>query len=723
MKWISNDYIKKLTQKYQYLLPTDFEPETYMLLHPDLIESGIDSAEKAIQHYLLYGIKEHRIYKKIIINENEISSIQKPEHWNNSKNILYFAPSTPDFDQSSGGNRLFQILKILVDLKYNVYFMCNICTNEKYTKALNNIGIKVFKPRLSGNSIQYLNQDLQDFLSNNIDFGYTIFSWYDMARQYFDIVKQYYPNTKIIIDTVDVHWVRHERGKLQSDSSLNLTDLQIEQEKIQEKQIYAKCDVIMAVTEADKIFIENEIGYNHNIKILSNIHDQRNPKLGKHIFFIGNYAHAPNISATKDAIKIFNKFTKTKIYQNILDKPKLYIVGANLPTEIQKTIKNIDHIDYLGKVEDLQELYSRCILLLCPLSWGAGIKGKICDASMSGIPVMTSDIGNEGISFTNKKNAILCNDEKTFVKGLEYFFSLPRSEQIKIGKSGQKHINKIVSREAAKKVLNHTLQDQHIVISIVTYNQSEQLDRCLDTLLNNTAYQNYLVHISDNSDNNYTRDLINKKYTDNNKIVYVKNNSNDYFIKPNNKVFTNKKYLNSDFVLLNDDIIITDKYWLNYLYSSAYAADHIAAVGGKTVFPNGYLAEAGAELYNNAEGRNIGRYENPNLPKYNRSRYVGYCSGCLLYMRHDAIKKIGIFDTDLQKLYYEDSEWQYRAHIKGLKTRYEHRCQAIHNEGMTSGTGIGSGAKKYQKINRSIFLDIMKHKYNTIDIEQYNEQY
>ena len=267
-------------------------------------------------------------------------------------------------------------------------------------------------------------------------------------------------------------------------------------------------------------------------------------------------------------------------------------------------------------------------------------------------------------------------------------------------------------------ILKHSLENKHIVISIVTYNQTKKLQKCLDSILEKTKYDNYTIVVSDNGNSKKCRSMI-KEYKSQ-KIRYIKNRYNKYFIIPNNKVIEDPIYKDSDIVLVNDDIEILDGYWLNYLYSSAYSSDYIAAVGGKTIFPDGLLAEAGAELYNDGTGRNKGRYEDPKDPQYNRCYYTGYCSGCLLYMRRDAINKIGSLSTKLKKMYYEDSEWQYRAHKYGLKTLYDYRCLAIHDEGSSSGKNFSKGAKKYQEINKYIFLNIMND-LGIQTIQQYND--
>lgn len=702
MKWISNNYTKNIIKKFEHLIPEDFNFNDYINLHPDLLTVGINDEQKAKEHFLLFGRKENRIYKKSIISDTPITE-SKPELWNNGQNLLYFSPMAPDYDCSSGGNRLLQILSILkLDLKYNIWFLCNGYSSIKHIKILEDLNIPVYISDV--NKQHYLNRYLEQAKQNNIEFHNVIFSWYDIAHQYMEMVKTIYPNIKIIVDTVDVHWVREQRGK--DSGQLNIPQDSLDFRKTIEKNIYKQADTIFAITEKDKQHIQKEIGYGYNIKILSNIHDKHNIELGNNMMFVGNFNHGPNTDAALSCIEIYRLFQQTDIFQNLKIKPKLLIAGPHLDPEMQTKILQNHYIEYLGHLPDLHLLYQQSNLLVSPLNWGAGIKGKICDAGMCNIPILTSDIGNEGIGFIDKKNALIANNTQEFVKQLIYFYQLAPEEQLKIGLAGQQHLNTLVSKQAAINILKHTLQDRHIVISIVTYNQIEKLIKCLQKILNLTKYNNYIIHVSDNSDNDSIKNQILSLNSD--KIIYQKNKINEYFIEPNNKIFLKKEYENSDFVLVNDDIEINDGNWLSYLYSSAYSADYISAVGGKTLYPDGRLAEAGAELYCDGRGRNIGRYQDPNSAEFNRTRYVGYCSGCLLYIRHDAIKKIGVFSTNLEKLYYEDSDWQYRSHAYGLKTVYDHRCSAIHHEGSTAGSDINIGAKRYQATNRQIFLYNMR---------------
>lgn len=710
MKWISDSFTRDYVNKHKLELPKNFCHKIYIETYPDLIVNGIDNEQKAIEHYLLFGRYENRIYhtNNHIEQQEVVFSNIKPECWYDSKNIMYFAPTAPDFDESSGGNRLLQILDILTtDLKFNVYFLCNGYSNIKHINILKDLNIPVYLPDKKNNI--YLDKTIKYWANKKIHFDYAIFSWFDIARQYMNIVKNYYPNIKTMVDSVDVHWLREQRGNDTKQLNIDLSILN--SKKNIEKQTYIDADVVFAVTENDKKELEKEIGY-RNIKILSNIHEKHPQKpLGHNIFFIGNYSHGPNIQAAKECIEIYNLFQNTETYKNLSQKPKLLIAGPNM----EQSLSDNPNILFLGKIDNLDTLYNEVQILLSPLYWGAGIKGKICDTAMRGVPVLTSDIGNEGINLINNKEGLIANNKNEFVHQLCHFFKMTNKEKQILGLNGQEKLNKIVSRSAAKNILKHSLETKHIVLSIVTYNQTEKLIKCIQSILNKTSYTNFSIVIHDNGGDTKTSDAI-KLYSNDNRIRYIKNNTNDFFIIPNNKVISDPEYQNSDIVLINDDLEILTNDWLSYLYSSAYSADYICAVGGKTIFPTGKLAEAGAELYNDGTGKNKGRYQDPKDPNFNHRQYTGYCSGCLLYMRRDIINKIGPLSHELEKMYYEDSEWQYRAHIDGYQTIYDPRCEAIHDEGSSSGTDLTSGTKKYQNINKRKFLSIYRH----IDIEKYN---
>ena len=62
------------------------------------------------------------------------------------------------------------------------------------------------------------------------------------------------------------------------------------------------------------------------------------------------------------------------------------------------------------------------------------------------------------------------------------------------------------------------------------------------------------------------------------------------------------------------------------------------------------------------------------------------------------------------RVYYEDTDLAFRVRERGLKVRYQPAAAVVHHEGITSGTDPGSGAKRYQAVNREKFLERWKHR-------------
>lgn len=663
---------------------------------PKVFTKEKDWGKKVSDHFKnLKKINVENQLEKIIKNK-----IKKSEEFNENKSVLYFSPHAPD-PHTSGGDRLIKILKIIKELKYNVHFFCNISKELRHSDLLRDMGIQCYTPN-DGSLSFYLKQ-----IKEKINCAF--FSWYDIGSQYANVVREMFPEAKIIVDTVDVHWKRELRGFDKKEISLSLE--QILKRKEEEKLVYSNADVVFVVTSDDKEEIIREVGNNSNIKILSNIHESKKSSLlnGENdILFIGNFDHAPNISAAVSSINIYKKFKKTKTYKELYNKPKLYVVGKKLPIEVENMCDNKCCVA-LRDVENLDDIYKKVLISISPLTWGAGIKGKICDAASRGKIILTSDVGNEGINLSNGQSGFIANNENEFVNSLEKIYKSKNLSSI--AEEGKKIVQSLVSIDSAVSVLKHTLWSKPISIVIVTHNKSKDLKRCISSIVENTTYPNYRIVVYDNASEDDTRAMIkNLKKNLNVNIDYIRSKKNKYFVIPNNRVINHEKYKNSDIVLVNNDIEIISKCWLTDLYSSAYSEYSICAVGGKLISPDGFVAEAGAELYNNGEGCNIGLGKRKDDPEYDFRRYVGYCSGCLLYMRRDAIEKIGVLDEDFSPMYYEESEWQYRAHLNGLKTIYEPKVQAIHHEESFKKM------KKHQVLNKKKFLK----KYKNINIEKYN---
>lgn len=65
----------------------------------------------------------------------------------------------------------------------------------------------------------------------------------------------------------------------------------------------------------------------------------------------------------------------------------------------------------------MKQLYSSCRIVVAPLRYGAGVKGKVIEALYNGMPVVTTSIGAEGIEGI-ENIAKIHDDEKDFANAI-----------------------------------------------------------------------------------------------------------------------------------------------------------------------------------------------------------------------------------------------------------------------------------------------------------------
>jgi GT2 family glycosyltransferase len=238
-----------------------------------------------------------------------------------------------------------------------------------------------------------------------------------------------------------------------------------------------------------------------------------------------------------------------------------------------------------------------------------------------------------------------------------------------------------------------------VSIVIPVYNKWQYTVNCLNSICKNTE-GDYEVIVVDDASTDETVSLISQIEN----LHLVRNKRNSGFVDTCNSGARASK---SDYILfLNNDTMVT-RNWLPPLLTMI-KREGVGAVGSKLVYPNGTLQEAGAIIWNDGSGWNYGRGDDPEKPEYNYVREVDYCSGASLLVKKDLFEKVGGFDERFKPGYCEDSDLCFTLRKMGYKVIYQPLSSVVHFEGITSGTDISSGIKKYQEINKSKFIEKWK---------------
>jgi GT2 family glycosyltransferase len=159
-----------------------------------------------------------------------------------------------------------------------------------------------------------------------------------------------------------------------------------------------------------------------------------------------------------------------------------------------------------------------------------------------------------------------------------------------------------------------------------------------------------------------------------------------------------------DIVLLLNNDTLPQAGWLDALLRTFRDHPDAGAVGGKLVYPDGRLQEAGGVIFSDGSAANFGRGDfEIDAPLYNYFREVDYVTGALIATRRSLFEKIGGLDTHYRPIYYEETDYCFRVRKAGYKVYYQPDSLVIHLEGVTCGTDTAGGLKRYQVVNHEKF--------------------
>lgn len=157
-------------------------------------------------------------------------------------------------------------------------------------------------------------------------------------------------------------------------------------------------------------------------------------------------------------------------------------------------------------------------------------------------------------------------------------------------------------------------------------------------------------------------------------------------------------------VLLNNDTYVLPG-WLDELVDAVENQPGVGLSGSKLIFSDGRLQESGGLVFADGSGWNYGRFDDPRKPEYCFLRDTDYVSGASVAIRTELWQRLGGFDECYEKAYYEDTDLAFKVRGAGLRVVVQPLSQVIHFEGISSGTDIHAGVKRYQVVNGSTFRE------------------
>ncbi len=303
--------------------------------------------------------------------------------------LLFVDHSVPQYDLYAGSRTNFMYLSLLVEMGLEVKFLpADFHRIEPYSSELNRMGIET----LDGD---WYRQNWKSWLrANGPGFDFVFFHKPDPAAVFLPEILSC-SSAAIIYQCHDLHYLRLQRkARIENDPAI-LEQAKGYEEK--ENYIFSICDVVLTFSEVEEKLIKEKfprktvctvpLFFYENARANGQEFSDRSDLL-----YVGASAHTPN----RDAISWFAKEIFPLIRQTI---PEIVfnVVSADPPEDIASL--DSESIRILGRVSDdeLEELYANSRIMVVPLRFGAGIKGKVIEAFRHGLPIVSTAIGLEGL--------------------------------------------------------------------------------------------------------------------------------------------------------------------------------------------------------------------------------------------------------------------------------------------------------------------------------------
>lgn len=242
----------------------------------------------------------------------------------------------------------------------------------------------------------------------------------------------------------------------------------------------------------------------------------------------------------------------------------------------------------------------------------------------------------------------------------------------------------------------------NIGIVVLNWKQPQLTIETVDSILGiNHKHFNYHIFITDNNSPDDSVNRFIQKYKKNKNITVLQTKNNLGYAGGNN--FAIKKIIkkNFDYILLSNNDVLFEQNFLEKLIKISQE-QNFSITGPKIYFAPGHefhkdrysknelgkvLWSAGGKIdWNNIIGDNIG-VDEVDIGQYDQiNTNVDFISGCVMLIKTQIFKKIGVFD-EKYFMYLEDADFCQRAKKKGFKIAYVPQSKVWHLNAGSSSSG------------------------------------
>lgn len=332
---------------------------------------------------------------------------------NQIKKLLIIGFVWPEPDSSAAGGRMMQLISIFKQNGFEITF-ASPALDSDFMVDLSESGVKKV-------SIELNNSSFDDFIIE-LNPDVVLFDRFMIEEQFGWRVSENCPKAIRLLDTEDLHCLRTARQKAFKENRVfELHDLLSEEVAKREIASILRCDLSFIISEfemkilKDVFKIDSDLLYYLPFLVyeMSELDLLKLPLFEerKNFVFIGNFLHEPNWNTVQ-----YLKETIWPLIKKQFPEAVLEVYGAYPSQKVLQLHQPKNGFFIMGRAADANEIVKKARVVLAPIRFGAGLKGKLLEAMQCGTPSITTTIGSEAMHANLSWNGFVTDDTELFAK-------------------------------------------------------------------------------------------------------------------------------------------------------------------------------------------------------------------------------------------------------------------------------------------------------------------
>ena len=323
----------------------------------------------------------------------------------NRRSALVVHTRMPAFDRDAGSQIVDHSIRFLLRAGWRVTFLAREeqgVAEERHARRLRQMGVAT-----------HTGFGAAEGLLRSNSFDLALIAFFEPAAQLLPLLREHSPNTRVVINSIDIHFLRNARLSFGQGGDLGNA---FGPGATRELNTYNAADAVIAVSDKERELLGDFLGDDRVFALPLAEEIDRSPyplAERRGMYFVGNFRHLPN----QEAVEYLGAEVLPMLDAELLERHPLTVLG-NWLDRIELQVEPTPGLRLVGWVPSVQPYVERSRIGVMPLLHGAGVKGKVIQSMMAGTPVVTTPIGAEGLDLVQGEHALIAADAADLAAGI-----------------------------------------------------------------------------------------------------------------------------------------------------------------------------------------------------------------------------------------------------------------------------------------------------------------